>query len=178
MISEQIQNLLNQLIQLEYSSAYLYQAMASYFERINLTGTAHWLRQQYQEELTHAQRLIDYLTNRNGIVEIRPIPAQSAAFGSPLEAFQQVLTHEQMVTDTYQRAYETVLQARDYQTLVILQDFLREQIDEIAQTLTIVGRLRMAGNNTAAILILDQELGRRGTAAPTPAPAGPTPPGG
>jgi len=143
--------------------------MASYFERINLTGTASWLRQQYQEELTHAQTLIDYLTNRNGVVEIRPLPGQSTAFGSPLEAFQQVLAHEQRVTEAYNQAYAAVMQAQDYQTLVIVQDFLREQIDEVAQSLIIVGRLQMAGNNPAAILLLDQELGQRGTAAPAPA---------
>lgn len=177
MLSEQIQQLLNHLIAVELNSAYLYLAMSSYFARMNLTGMATWLRAQHDEERGHAQTLINYLTDRNGVVEVRAIPNQPVNFGSPLEAWQQVLTHEQYVTQNYQQAYDMALKAQDYQTAAILQDFLREQVDEVAQATRIVGRLQLNQDNPAGLLLLDQELGRRGAAQAAPAaPAAPTAP--
>lgn len=171
-----MQQLVNHLIQIELNSAYLYLAMSAYFQRINLTGMATWLRLQHDEERGHAQRLIDYLVDRGGVVEVRAISAQPGTYGSPLEAWQQVLQHEQFVTQNYQQAYEAALQARDYQLMAILQDFLREQVDEVAQATRIVGRLQLARENPAALLLLDQELGQREAAAPAPAaPAAPAP---
>lgn len=174
MISEQMQKLLNHLIQVELGSAYLYLAMSSYFARINLTGMAQWLRLQHDEERGHADQLITYLTDRGGVVEIRSIPAQPVNFGSPLEAWQQVLAHEQYVTQNYQQAYDMATKAQDYQTAAIAQDFLKEQVDEVAQAMRIVGRLQINKDNPTGLLILDQELGGRTaeTAAPAPAPAG------
>lgn len=173
MITEQMQQLINHLIQIELNSAYLYLAMSTYFQRMNLTGMATWLRLQHDEERGHAQRLIDYLTDRSGVVEVRAIPAQPFNFGSPLEAWQQVLKHEQFVTQNYQQAYDVAVKAQDQQLIPILQDFLREQVDEVAQATRIVGRLQLARENPAALLLIDQELGRRGAAGAAPAAAAP-----
>ncbi|HYF77942.1 MAG TPA: ferritin [Symbiobacteriaceae bacterium] len=181
-LTDQIQQLFNHLIQVELNSAYLYLAMSTYFLRMNLPGMATWLRLQHDEERGHAQQLMNYVVDRGGTVEVRAIPAQPVNFGSPLEAWQQVLKHEQYVTQNYQQAYDMVSKAQDYQSLPIIQDFLREQIDEVAQATVIVGQLQMARDNSAAILLLDRELGQRNGAAapagaapapaPAPAPAG------
>ncbi|HWI53445.1 MAG TPA: ferritin [Symbiobacteriaceae bacterium] len=178
MITEQIQQLINHLIAMELGSAYLYLAMSNYFARLNLTGMATWLRLQHDEERTHADTLVNYLTDRGGVVEIRAIPAQPVNFGSPLEAWQQVLKHEQFVTQNYQQAYDVAFKAQDYQTATILQDFLREQIDEVAQAVRIVGRLQINRENPAGLLLLDQELGQREAAAAAPAPAAAAPAAG
>ncbi|HYF95880.1 MAG TPA: ferritin [Symbiobacteriaceae bacterium] len=172
MITDQIQKLINHLIALEIGSAYLYLAMANYFVRINLTGMAQWLRLQHDEERGHADMLIAYLTDRIGVVEIRAIPAQPVNFGSPLEAWQQVLAHEQYITQNYQQAYDMAFKAQDYQSAAIFQDFLREQVDEVAQAYRIVGRLQLGKDNTAALLLLDQELGQREAQPVAGAPAG------
>lgn len=161
MISNQLQQLINDLIQVEFKSAYLYLAMATYLSRASLTGMGKWLQLQHDEERGHAQQLITYLTNRNGTVEIRAIPNQPVNFGSPIEVWKQVLAHEQSVTQAYQQAYDMALKAQDYQTAAILQNFLREQIDEEAQATNIVNRLQINQDNPAGLLVLDQELGRR-----------------
>lgn len=114
--------------------------------------------------------LIDYVVDRDGTVQISELPAQSTNFGTPLEMFRSVLEHEQRVTNSYRQAYNYAIQM-DPQAAVIIQDFLREQISEEAQVKTIVDRLQLAEGNSAALLVLDQELGRRTAAAPTP-PAG------
>ncbi|MFB1051888.1 ferritin [Paraliobacillus sp. JSM ZJ581] len=162
MVKNEVQQLINQLIQIEQISTTLYLAMSAYMEQKNYTGMAKWLKIQSDEERTHMLVLIDYLSGKDGVVKLGEIPAQSSNYGTPLETFEKVLAHEQYVTDAYRQAYDYVKQI-DPQTTVIIQDFLREQIDEEAQALTIVNRLKLAENNTSAILLIDQELGQRQT---------------
>ena len=160
MVREEVQQLINNLIQIEHISTTLYLAMSAYLDRKNYTGMAKWLRLQSDEERTHLLILIDYLSGKDGVVKLTEVPAQPTNFGTPLETFQRVLEHEQYVTNSYRQAYDYVKQI-DPQTTVIVQDFLREQIDEEAQWLTIVERLKLAENNPSALLIIDQELGQR-----------------
>jgi len=159
-VREEVQQLINNLIQIEHISTTLYLAMSAYLDRKNYTGMAKWLRLQSDEERTHLLILIDYLSGKDGVVKLTEVPAQPTNFGTPLETFQRVLEHEQYVTNSYRQAYDYVKQI-DPQTTVIVQDFLREQIDEEAQSLTIVERLKLAENNPSALLIIDQELGQR-----------------
>lgn len=89
------------------------------------------------------------------------LPEQADDFGSPLETFKKVLEHERLVTSSYQKSFDYLAGQNDQQTSLIIQDFLREQIDETAQAEVIIGRLSIAGENPSAILIIDQELGQR-----------------
>lgn len=159
-MNEDLQKLINQLIQIEHVSTTLYLAMSAYLGRLNYTGMAKWLRLQSEEERAHMLKLIDYVVDKDGTVQLTSLPAQPSEFGTPLETFQKVLAHEQFVTNSYRQAYNYVSQS-DPQAAVIIQDFLREQIDEEAQSQTIVSRLTLAQNNPSAILLIDQELGQR-----------------
>ncbi|WP_198134405.1 ferritin [Pontibacillus litoralis] len=160
MLKEEVQQLINHLIQIEHVSTTLYLAMSAYMDRKNYTGMAKWLRLQSEEEREHMLMLIRYLSGKDGVVEISEMSNQPTDFGTPLETFQKVLEHEQFVTNAYRKAYDYVKQV-DPQTVVIVEDFLREQIDEEAQSLTIVERLKLAGNSPSALLLIDQELGQR-----------------
>ncbi|MFT9599485.1 ferritin [Mesobacillus sp.] len=164
-MNDELQGLFNDLIQLEHVSSTLYLAMSAHMAKQNYTGIAHWLRLQSEEERTHMLTLIDFVVDRDGNVQIKSIPAQPADFGTPLETFQKVLGHEQFVTNTYRQAYNYV-NPIDPQAALIIQDFLREQIDEEAQAKTIIDRLKLAENNPSALLLIDQELGARTTAPP------------
>jgi ferritin len=167
-MNDELQGLFNDLIQLEHVSSTLYLAMSAYMAKQNYTGMAHWLRLQSEEERTHMLTLIDFVVDREGTVQINSIPAQPTDFGTPLETFQKVLSHEQFVTNTYRQAYNYV-NPIDPQAALIIQDFLREQIDEEAQAKTIIDRLKLAGNDPSALLLIDQELGARTNAAAPPA---------
>jgi ferritin len=162
-MNEELQSLFNDLIQLEHVSSTLYLAMSAAMAKQNYTGLAHWLRLQSEEERTHMLTLLDFVVDRDGTVQINSIPAQPTDFGTPLETFQKVLSHEQYVTNTYRQAYNYV-NPIDPQAALIVQDLLREQIDEEAQAKTIIDRLKLAGNNPSAILLIDQELGARAAA--------------
>ncbi|ELK45956.1 ferritin [Halobacillus sp. BAB-2008] len=159
-MNEEMQKLFNRLIEIEQVSTTLYLAMSAYMARENYTGMAHWLQLQSEEERTHLLKLIQYMSDKNGTVQLSNIPAQPSEYGTPLETFQKVLEHEQFVTNSYRQAYNYAVQV-DPQAAVIIQDFLREQIDEEAQAQTIVDRLSLAQNNSSALLLLDQELGQR-----------------
>ncbi|WP_370551116.1 ferritin [Halobacillus sp. GSS1] len=155
-----MEQLFNRLIEIEHVSTTLYLAMSAYMGKKNYTGMANWLRLQSEEERTHMLKLIDYVVDKDGTVQLSQIPAQPTEYGSPLETFQKVLEHEQFVTNSYRQAFNYANQT-DPQAAVIIQDFLREQIDEEAQSQTIVDRLKLAQDNPSAILLLDQELGQR-----------------
>ncbi|GAM16712.1 ferritin [Mesobacillus selenatarsenatis] len=169
-MNDELQSLFNDLIQLEHVSSTLYLAMSAYMAKKNFTGIAHWLRLQSEEERTHMLTLVDFVVDRDGTVQINSMPAQPKDFGTPLETFQKVMAHEQYVTNTYRQAYNYV-NSVDPQAALIIQDFLREQIDEEAQAKTIIDRLKLAENNPSALLLIDQELGARTNAA-TPQAAG------
>lgn len=166
-MNEELQKLMNNLIQIEHVSTTLYLAMSAYMGKLNFTGMAKWLRLQSEEERTHMLTLVDYVVDKNGTVQLNAVPSQPSDFGTPLETFQKVLAHEQFVTNAYRQAFNYVNQV-DPQATVIIQDFLREQIDEEAQSQTIVDRLAIAQNNPSALLLLDQELGQRQNGAGTP----------
>lgn len=161
MISKQIEEMINNFILVEHNSAFLYLAMSNYLKRLSYTGMAHWLKIHHDEERGHALRLMDYLAARGGIVEIKAMHAQPTTFGSPLETFRQVLEHERQVTQQYYQAYYLVKQTKDLQTMALIQEFLKEQIEEEDLVETIVNRLALIAGNTAGLLIIDQELGKR-----------------
>jgi ferritin len=167
-MNEDLQRLFNNLIQIEHVSTTLYLAMSAYLGRLNFTGMAHWLRLQSEEERTHMLTLIDFVVNRDGTVQLASLPAQPSDFGTPLETFEKVLAHEQFVTNAYRQAYNYANQT-DPQAALIIQDFLREQIDEEAQAKTIIDRLKLADNNPSALIQIDQELGARTNTTTAPA---------
>ncbi|MFC4409641.1 ferritin [Chungangia koreensis] len=170
-MNEELQRLINNLIQIENYSSALYLAMSAQMGRLNYTGMAKWLRLQSEEERTHMLTLINYMVDKDATVNLTSVPAFPTDFGSPLELFQKVLEHEKYVTNAYRQAFNYANQA-DPQAAVIIQDFLREQINEEAQSQTIVSRLTLAQNNPSAILLIDQELGQRQAAGAAPAASG------
>ncbi len=159
-INPTMQDVVNNLIQLDLNSAYLYLAMSNYLTRIGLIGFGQYLRAQYNEELNHANKLMKYLIDRGGLVEIREIQSKPSSFGTPLETFKVVLEHEQMVTRTYKRALEIAQNENDVQSQIIFRNFIFEQVDEEAFPAEIINKLQMAGGNNAAILLLDQQYGQ------------------
>ena len=159
MISKNLQAAINTQIRNEYYSSYLYLSMSAYCESINYSGFSAWLRRQSEEELTHALRLYDYLLDRDGRVVLDSIEQPPSEFGSLLEIFQQVLDHEKEVTSMINSLYELALSENDHATSVELQWFINEQVEEEKTASDIVENLKLAGKNSAALLMIDEKLG-------------------
>ena len=145
----------------EFYAAYLYLSMSGYFDWANLPGFALWMRKQYEEETQHALKLFDSLLDRGDRVQLSPIEPPPSSFRSPLDAFEQALEHEKQVTAHIHGLYDLALQEKDYPSKVLLDWFVQEQVEEEKSATEIVERLKMAGEDGAALLMLDKELGER-----------------
>ena len=161
MINQTIQEALNAQINAEQYSAQLYLAMSVFLENKNFKGFAKWLRVQAEEETSHAMKLVDYVLERGGRVELKPIEAPAVNFGGPLQVFEGALKHEQLVTSKIHALYEAARGAKDYATEVMLQWFITEQVEEEANAGEIVERLKAVGEQGGAVWYLDKELGKR-----------------
>ena len=159
-----VKKLVNEQIAHEFYAAYLYLAMAAHFEEQNYEGFAKWMRLQAKEETGHAMRLYDYLVERGARVELHQIDQPPRDFGTPQEAFRAALKHEQKVTGLINDIYAAAVKANDYPTQIMLQWFITEQVEEEDSTGTAVEQLEMAGENRAALLMLDQQFGARSAA--------------
>ncbi len=156
-----VQEAFNEQIKNELYSGYLYLSMSAHFDNENLPGFANWMRLQAQEELTHAMRLFDYVLRRGGQVELRGIEAPPTEFGAPLSIFESVLEHEQAVTGMIHRLFELSGKEGDWAAQQELQWFIAEQVEEEDSASTARDQVRMAGDDQAALLMLDQQLGSR-----------------
>lgn len=161
MISKRMEEALNEQIKEELGSAYLYLAMAAYFEAENLPGMAHWMRVQTQEELAHAMRIFNHLVERGGRVKLQALAEPAFQWNSPLEAFEAAYKHEQYISERIHKLVELARAEKDYPAEVMLQWFVAEQVEEEDQALKVVEMLRRLGDSGRGLLWLDKELGKR-----------------
>jgi ferritin len=161
MLSNTMQSALNQQINRELFSAYLYLSMSAHFQAVNLPGFAHWMRKQYEEERGHALKIYDYIFERGGKVELEAVAKPEANFKSPLDVMKQVLEHEKKVTGSIHELYELAVKENDYPTQVMLQWFITEQVEEEKSAMEIIATLNMVGEAAPALIMLDRQLGAR-----------------
>lgn len=169
MLSEKMQKSLNQQVNAELFSSYLYFSMAAYFESLSLKGMASWMRVQAQEELVHVGKYFDYMTDRGARVLLGSIEAPQAEWGSPKAAFDAALAHEQKVTGMINKLVTLAKQESDHATENFLQWFVAEQVEEEASADEVVQKLKLVGKSVEGLLYLDDKLGVR-TFAPPAAP--------
>ena len=161
MISKAMQEAVNEQINKELYSSYLYLSMAAYFENKNLPGFAKWLHVQTDEERGHGMKLYQHLVDRNGRVVLKAIAAPATNWKSNLEVFKEVQTHEAEVTDSINGLYELALKEKDYPMQVLLQWFINEQVEEEKNAADIVQQLELIDAHGTAVLMLDHQLGKR-----------------
>ena len=166
MFTERLQNAINDQINAEFYSAYLYLAMSAHFEAEDLPGMAHWMRMQYEEEVIHAMKFFDFMNDRGARVVLKAIDAPPAEFGSVVNVFAEVLAHEQKVTSLIHNLYTLAIEEGDYPTQSLLKWYIDEQVEEEKSASEVLARMKMVQDYPPGILMIDQELA--GRAAPTP----------
>ena len=162
MIGKAMQEAINEQINKELYSSYLYLSMAAYFEDQNLPGFAKWMSMQEGEEREHAMKLYEFLVDRGGRVVLKAIAAPETNWKSPLELFKQVASHEAAVTASIHSLYEVALKEKDYAAQVMLHWFIDEQVEEEKNAGEIVSQLELVEARGTAVLMLDHRLGKRG----------------
>jgi len=160
-MDKKLEKAFNDQIKHELYSAYIYLAMAAYFETKNLRGFAHWMKIQYKEEVSHAMKMFEFLSDRGVKVLLQAIPQPALDFSSALEVFEETLKHEQKVTGLIHALYELAQKNSDHASSVFLQWFISEQVEEEKSADEIIQTLRMIKSEGAPLIMLDRELAKR-----------------
>lgn len=161
MISKKIEDASNDQIAAEFYSAHLYLAMSAYLESIDLPGFAHWMRIQYQEEVSHAMKIFDYLIERDGRAIIKKFDAPQVEWKSVQDVFDATYEHEQKVTELINNLVDIALAEKDHASHIFLQWFVNEQVEEEATAKSIIQQLKLLGDSKAGLFMVDRELGQR-----------------
>ena len=166
MLKQKVQEAINDQINAELYSAYLYYSMAAYFESISLKGFSHWMRVQALEEMTHVQKFFSYLCDRGGQVFLKTIEAPPSEWASPLAAFEAAYAHEVKVTGLVNDLMDLALAESDHATCNFMQWFVAEQVEEEASADEVVQKLRLVNKTEGGLFLLDQEMDKRTFVAP------------
>ena len=161
MLSEKMQNALNEQINAEIWSAYLYLSMSAYFEDQNLPGFANWMKTQWQEEISHSMKLFDYVNERGGRVLLKPIAEVKTEWKNAVEVFTETLEHERLVSSLINNLVNIAISEGDHATNNTLQWFVAEQIEEESTADSLLQQLKMIDGFGHGMLMLDRELAQR-----------------
>jgi ferritin len=161
MMTDKMEKALNEQINEEMYSAYLYLAISAWFESQNFPGFASWMKVQAREENGHAMKLFEFIHERRGRVVLQAIKEPAKEWKSPLAAFEAALKHEQHITGRIDELTNLALAEKDHAAAGFLQWFVKEQVEEEASADRIVQMLKMAANAPGALLMLDHAMGER-----------------
>jgi ferritin len=160
-ISQKIQDAINEQINKEFYSEYLYLAMAAYFYGEGLNGFGNFFIKQAEEEREHAMKFFHFLYERRGEAALKAIEKPKADFSSIEQIFEMALEHEEFVTKSIYELLETAEKEKDHATASFLKWYVDEQVEEEASMEEIVQKIKMAQGNPGVILMLDAKLGER-----------------
>lgn len=161
MLSKKVQKALNEQINAELYSAYLYLSMSNQLASKNLPGMAGWMRIQATEEMGHAMKIYDFVHGRNGEVELFKIEVPPAKWDTPLQAFEATYEHEKKVTRMIHNLVDLAVAEKDHATNNFLHWFVDEQVEEEASALEVVDKLKMVKDYPEGLFMMDRELGQR-----------------
>jgi ferritin len=161
MINQKLEKALNEQINKEMYSAYLYMSMSAYSTNIGLNGFSNWFMVQYHEEMEHAMRIYNYINDHGGKVILKAIDEPPTTFKDPLDMFNKTLKHEKFVTKLINELMDLAISEKDHATQIFLQWFVTEQIEEEANDNEILDKLNLIGKQGNGIYLIDKELGQR-----------------
>lgn len=167
MISKKMAQALSGQINNELNSAYLYLSMSSFTTFSGLNGAANWFMVQYQEEMTHAMKFYDYLNSQGEHVQLTAIAGPPTEFGTLLSMFEQTLKHEQFITKSIDDLMELAVNEKDHATRIFLQRFVTKQIEEEGNNKDIIAKLKLVGDSTRGLMMVNRDLATRVFTPPT-----------
>ncbi|MDD2463845.1 MAG: ferritin [Desulfobulbus sp.] len=167
MLKKKMLKALNDQINAEMFSSYLYLSMESYFQSISLTGFAAWMRVQVQEELMHGMKFYDFVNERGGKVTLEAIAKPESTWETPLAAFEAIQKHEEHVTSLINALVDLAITEKDHASNNFLQWFVSEQVEEEASVGEVVEKMKLIKDNPSGLFMMDAELGKRVFVMPT-----------
>jgi len=161
MVSEKINEIINEQINKEFYSGYLYLSMSAHLKELGLFGFASWTKHQAKEEVEHGLKLLDYLLERDSFVTLKQISTPEFEFNGVISIFQKIYEHEKCITSSVMQIAKLSEEECDRKTLTFIDWFISEQVQEEEAVKNIIKRLELFGENNASLLLLDQELAKR-----------------
>jgi ferritin len=161
MLHAKIQQALNEQINAELYSSYLYLSMSAYFETQSLKGMSHWMRVQSQEEYGHATKLYDFVNSRDGRVTLTEIAAPKVEWASPLDVFEDAYKHELKISGMINNLMNLAATEKDHAAHDFLEWYAEEQVQEEADAKLIVDQLKLVGGEGLGLFLIDQQLAQR-----------------
>lgn len=161
MLSKKMEKALNEQLNKEMYSAYLYMSMSAHSTNIGLSGFANWFMVQYHEEMEHAMKIYNYINEQGGKVKLMAIDEPPSVFKGPMDMFQKTLKHEQFITKSINDLMNLAIKEKDHATQIFLQWFVTEQIEEESNDNEIIDKLKLAGDKGNGLFMIDKELGAR-----------------
>lgn len=168
MVSKKMQKAINEQIGKEFFSAYLYLQMSAWFEDQSLKGMAKWMLVQSQEESCHAMIFYNFLLDSNATVELPAVAKPTSAFKSALQVFEMAAKHEESVTASINNIVDIAMEEKYHAARSFLNWFVDEQVEEESNVKTIVGKLKLTGDNNSGLFLIDNELATRTFVMPAP----------
>ncbi|MFA6402852.1 MAG: ferritin [Salinivirgaceae bacterium] len=167
MLKKRMEDELNKQINAEYWSAYFYLSMSAYCAGVGLAGAANWMRVQYREEIAHALKFFDYVIERGGKVELKPISEVPKEWNGIINVFEETLEHEQIVTSLINNLMDVAIEEKDHAAKSFLQWYVDEQVEEEANVKTIIDKLQMVEGKGNGLFMIDKDLALRVFVDPT-----------
>ena len=167
MMNEKVHELLNQQINKEFYSAYLYLDFSNYFEDAGLDGFANWYKIQAQEERDHAMLFYQYLQNENQKVTLEAIAKPDKVFSCHMDVLKAGLEHEEYVTALINDIYAAANNVKDFRTMQFLDWFVKEQGEEETNANDLITKMELFGSDPKSLYMLNQELAARVYTAPS-----------
>lgn len=162
----EINEALNQQIQREMHSSFIYLSMSAYLTSVGLNGFAHWMRVQAEEELFHAMKVFDFIHDRDGRVKLYSVDEPEHTWSSLQEVMEYTLSHEKAMTEHINDLVDMAIQKRDHATNNFLQWFVQEQVEEEDNLRNILDKLKLVGTEGQGVFMLDQEMSTRTIGTP------------
>jgi ferritin len=160
-LSKTMQEALNQHLNHELESSYLYLSMAAYLSTENFPGAAHWMRLQAQEELVHAMKFYNYINDRSGRIILLALDAPPIAWRSLLDVFESGLEHEKKMSQKINALVDLSLQEKDHATNTMLQWLVTEQVEEESTFTELINKFKLAGSDGSGMFMIDEGLATR-----------------
>lgn len=164
MLNKKTEKTLNDQLNFEMHSANIYLSMAAYFDAMNFSGFAHWMKMQAQEETGHATRFYNFINERGGRVILTGLDAPPTEWDSPLAAFEHALEHERLVSGRINGMVTSAMADKDHAVVNFLQWFVAEQVEEEASVETVVQQLKLLASAPGGLFMLDRQLAGRTSA--------------
>lgn len=167
MLDKKVVELLNQQVNKEFYSAYLYLDFSNYYYDLGLDGFGNWYKVQAQEERDHAMLFVQYLLNNSEKVTLEAIDKPAVNLTSAKDVLAEGLKHEQYVTSLIHNIYDAAYSVKDFRTMQFLDWFVKEQGEEETNADNLIKKFELFGDDPKSLYMLDNELGTRVYAAPT-----------